>query len=374
MGAASEAAVTEKLKTPDKALEQMKLGVIKHPKQFELLLTLTDFYSLLGDNLKSLRSARLLVSTFPTRIEGYLRLITAAIVLRNLIEAKLIAEKAILITKNPAFLVILSNIAFVQNDMDMLDYCERMFAKQLSCEDIYDGFNISPQSYQSKLLVEYSSQGEKDLPNTIAKKPDLYVVAGFSGSGKTTFLDSACFAVDKIFCREKVTVQMFPPEICKFLSLRHANWYNRDQSMLFCDAFTDIEQLSLQDTMPRQTLLQLNLTHLLFNGYPRYFGLPGLQEADLKFQRRVSDHFRHFFNHPFFTKFATISIATICIDFEVNSFRYSSRTGNSFHFKPEMKDTYNQVRQIWLEAVSSLTPYANYVITEIDSSYVVNPQ
>ena len=83
-----------------------------------------------------------------------------------------------------SLLVILSNIAFVQNDMDMLDYCGDV-PKQLSCEDIYDRFNLSPQSIsRSCLWILFA--GRKDLPNTIAKSL-IYMLYGFLEAGKLPF-------------------------------------------------------------------------------------------------------------------------------------------------------------------------------------------
>ena len=357
----------------DQALGQMKLGLKNFPRQFELLLSLTDFYSSLNDNSKSLRCAKLLTAIHPKRWEGYGRIIHNQISSKKIDEAKLTAEKGILLTKNPLFLVVLSNIAFVQGDGHAYEKYERILAKKLSHEDIYDKFNITPKFFQSKLRVEYIS-GVKENANTNTNKPDLYVVAGFSGCGKSTFLDSARFSVDKIFSQEEVTIKMLPPEISKFLYLRHSFWDNRDQSMLFSDAFTDIEYLYLQETLPKQTLLHLNLTNLLFKGYPKHFRLHGLNESDLKSPRLVSGHFRSFFENAFFKKFGRILIATISIDFEVNAKRYSSRTGNTFYFKAEMEDVYNQIMQIWYSEVSSLAATANNIISEGDSHYIVRPK
>ncbi len=357
----------------DQALEQMKLGLKKFPRQFELLLSLTDFYSSLNENSKSLRCAKLLEIIHPSRWEGYGRRIHKEIELNQINDAKSIAEKGILLTKNPVFLVILSNIAFTQGEDNSYEKYERILADKLSHGDIYDKFNITPKFFESKLKVEHVS-GVKENNNSSIHKPDLYIVAGFSGCGKSTFLDSARFSVDKIFSQDEVTVKMLPPEISKFLQLRHSFWDNRDQSMLFSDAFTDIEYLHLQEILPKQTLLHLNLTNLLFKGYPNHFRLHGLEESDLKSPRLVSSHFRRFFEHEFFKKFATISIATISINFELNAIRYTSRTGNKFHFKAEMKDTYNQILQIWHREVSSLATNADNIITESDFHYVVRPK
>ena len=258
----------------------------------------------------------------------------------------------------------------MQSDGHAYEKYERILAKKISHENIYDKFNITPIFFQSKLRVEYIS-GVKEDANSNTNKPDLYIVAGFSGCGKSTFLDSARFSVDKIFSQDEVTVKMLPPEISRFLYLRHSFWDNRDQSMLFSDAFTDIEYLYLQEILPKQTLLHLNLTNLLFKGYPKHFRLHGLKKSDLKSSRLVSNHFRRFFENAFFKKFGKISIATISIDFEVNAKRYSSRTGNTFYFKAEMKDVYNQIMQIWHSEVASLAATANNIITESDCHYVV---
>ena len=164
---------------------------------------------------------------------------------------------------------------------------------------------------------------------------------------------------------------MLPVEISKFLALRRELWDNRDQSMLFSDAFTDIEFLYEQNILPRQTLLHLNITHLLLKGHPKLFGLNPLKPDDLESPKNLNDYLKRFFATRFFNKFQSISIATIDIDYDTNAERYSSRTGNKFQFSSNMKNGYKRIMEAWHDQVSHLPTIADNIIKERDGLYLI---
>ena len=354
----------------EEAQKQIQIGLQKIPYQFDLLFIATDVYRATGDIQKSMDYAELLIIHHPEKWVGYKYLIHEAIISQQLDKARCIAEKAISKTKeDKRFFAILSDIAFALGDEEMYDKYERLVVKD-SSNNIYERLNITPKSIKSQLLVEYAVANDERADRRITK-PDLYIVAGFSGAGKTTFLHSSFFSIEKVFGTEDAFLKMLPVEISKFLALRRELWDNRDQSMLFSDAFTDIEFLYEQNILPRQTLLHLNITHLLLKGHPKLFGLNPLKPDDLESPKNLNDYLKRFFATRFFNKFQSISIATIDIDYDTNAERYSSRTGNKFQFSSNMKNGYKRIMEAWHDQVSHLPTIADNIIKERDGLYLI---
>ena len=157
---------------------------------------------------------------------------------------------------------------------------------------------ITPQSIKSQLKNEYNLAMP---PQTDQKrgKPDLYVVAGFSGCGKSTFLNTALFSIDKIFSPKKTSLDILPIKTIEYFHARRRLWDTTDQAMLFCNAFSDITFLFKQEILPKQTLLHLDINHLLLSDDLKAFGIDRLEFKDLNSIRKVDQFLTDFIKIPF---------------------------------------------------------------------------
>ena len=71
-------------------------------------------------------------------------------------------------------------------------------------------------------------------------KPDLYIVAGFSGC-ENPFLDSTFYSIDKIFNSRDRRIKKPSIETIKYLRKRRSLTDNNLQAMLFCNAFGSLD-------------------------------------------------------------------------------------------------------------------------------------
>ena len=169
----------------------------------------------------------------------------------------------------------LSDISHAQRDIECYDKYENLLSQELWSNDGCEKLSVSPKSIRSQLRAEYAlSLEDQDSPDI--QKPDLYILGGFSGCGKTTLLNSTSFSIDKIFSQKEVCIGMLPSELSERIAKRRSLTSNFLQSMLFCNAFCihDIPYMRMQNILPKKCLLHLDLSNVLLN--PRLKELVGV--------------------------------------------------------------------------------------------------
>ena len=359
------------LKKFSEANEQIILALQKFPNHPNLLMTASNACSSSGDHENSYKFAEILVYHYSDLKHGYEIALKEAITLQKFEEAILIAKKGILnFEENEYFISILSDVAFSKCNNKINERCENILQKALLPQDVLEKLNVAGKSLRSQLRTEYSSP--IDEPKSACKiKPDLYIVAGFSGCGKTTFLNSVFYSVDSIFHGGNRRIKILPIEVLKFLEKRRSLVDSNLQAMLFCNAFEYFDFIDKQKVLPMQTLFQLDITYLLLSGDKKFVGFNSLELQDLAVASNVDKYLQRFCALPIFQKFNSISIATIHQDFNTVAERYTERTGKSFYFDSSMKGIYDQVMQSWQQQIHSLSTGINCVITESDGYYEI---
>ena len=202
------------------SLNKLHHGLHKFPNNFHLLHLAIITYDSSGDHERALEFSELLISSYPDKCEGYIHSIHEAIVLQELGKAYSIGENAILkLKERKHFLSILSDISVALGNEKSYLYYESMLIEESLDLGIQKELKITPQSIKSQLKNEYNLAMP---PQTDQKrgKPDLYVVAGFSGCGKSTFLNTALFSIDKIFSPKKTSLDILPIKTIEYFHAR----------------------------------------------------------------------------------------------------------------------------------------------------------
>ncbi|WP_137024428.1 lipopolysaccharide assembly protein LapB [Synechococcus sp. N19] len=358
------------LRKQNEAQEQIELALQIFPNQFNLLVIACEVYSSFGSHETSLRYADLLIEHHSDKKEGYAIATKEMMILQMFEKAIFMAEKGISKFKdNEYFYAILSDFAFAKGNTKMYERYENALQKKLLSVDAREKLNVTAADTKSKLKAEYSSPIDKPKSDGTSH-PDLYIIAGFSGCGKTTFLNTAFYSVEKIYSPCNHRIKTLPVEFINYLNKRRTLTDAKLQAIFFCNAF-GLNDAMNQQILPQQTLVHLDLTGLLLRGHLLMPELTRLEIEDLKSVNMVEDFFKSFFTMPFFKKFNTISIATFHQELCVNAERYMKRNGTSFHFDSSTESVYKQILKSWHHQISSLPRVADYTIKETKDYYEI---
>ena len=276
-----------------------------------------------------------------------------------------------------SLLALASDLAFASGDLEMYIRHEKNLITRLLQNDNPINININAESMKSQLKPEYKptfvDQESKQL-GTPKTKPDLFIIAGFSGCGKTTLMNSAFYDVEKIFSTRRNRIKIPSSEMRKFLETRRSLYDTDCQAMLFCNIFCSLEFINGKTSLPSQTILHLDLTDLLIRGRQMAFlDFKHLRLQDLALKSNVDDLFQRFLSIPLFDKFNSISIATIHQSFDTNQERYANRSRLKFDFDLSMQRIYHQALESWHQQISYSPIAIHNTVRELDGHYLIEP-
>ena len=345
------------------------------PNQINLLAIASSVYRASGDYEKSLQYADHLIARYPEKCQGYVLAIDLFIIKGDLDGARLIAEKGASCAKeNAVFFALLSDIAHAQGEEEVFDRYERIWAQKVYSEDVYSKLMFAPVSIKPLLKAEYASVlSEKSFG--MQNKPDLYILAGFSGCGKTTLLNTSNFCLEKIFSTRPVDIKMKSADIVEFLR-RRRSIVPGTAAMLFsnCFGFGAIESLCKQGVLPKQTLVTIDLTNFFLSPFHvKNSEGRGMELDDLSSSNALEQYFWKIFPVWLLDLFDSISVATMKVGFDKNAQRYINRSGSGgrYYFDSGMKIAYDSMMRAWHEQIAKLPVSVNNIIYEQNGYYAI---
>ena len=359
------------------AHETIQLGLAKNPNNFQLLKIGSELHYKAGCREKSLEYSECLIQYFPSSHIGYKNAALNFALSGQINIGRSIAESGISRSNdNTPLIALLSDIALWEKDYREHERLERFLANRIYQEDIYSKLSLSPNSLRTKLDAGCSDNNLKNQPTSESFTPHLYILAGFSGCGKSTFLNSTRLDTNEIFCKSPKKIKILSQETRKLLTdLEGVKGRSFERAMLQGTYFqiTDIPILCIQKQLPRKTLLHLDLANLLMSPYLGGFAeIAPLRPVDLQIDSKIKRHLSKIFASSFFNKFESISIATIDIEYSLNVTRFEKRTGRKFYFGPESQRLYKQAMKSWHDYIQSLPTSVDNLVTEANGHYTIS--
>ena len=395
----------------DKAQEVIKQGLERFPNQLNLLTNASDVYRASGDFEGSLFYANLLMKHHPGNWNGYARGAQDLRFLKQFDKAIEIINLGIKYFKENKFLFeIASNLyreknqfikslaiskKMVKLNQDDWYWNERLATdyRFTGCEEkasIYLRKTISyfPTIDESRINIFENYNSEKNTP----LKGVLYLLAGCSGSGKTTFLNAYSDEKIKLFydrselpskgIRVNSFYQYFKDPL-NSLDEWTKNLSNNLNNIFSIHQINDFRNVP----MGKDIILHVDIRDLIRSFFflsdaienkhllneTRYRGDLDLLSKDFN-KLAVNLMLRD----SFFKKFKKIYVTTIQIGFKKTQERFEKRliAANNFSdinlFKLESnlaEKAYLSIYYSWIKEISILNPVSSILITEDDENY-----
>ena len=399
------------LKQFDKAIEVIKKGLERFPNQLNLLTSASDIFRASGDRKQSLLYANLLIKHHPDNCSGYLAsaqdfqffkqfdkaIEVINLGIKNLKENKFLFEIASnLYRENNQFMESLS----ISKKMVKLNQDDWYWNERLSTDYLLTGSEEERMIYLKKALSYVTKNDNSRISlidnynfkkNNFSKR-NLYLLAGCSGSGKTTFLNAYFDGKIKLFYDQG---ELLNKEI-KINSLYQYfkdPLYSLDQwtknSNTNLNKVYSIHQInSFRNILPnKDMILHIDIRDLIKSFFCLSDAISNKKLLNEKRYRGdldlISDEFNNLavnlmLSDSFFKKFEKIYVTTIQIGFKKTQERFQKRSiaanrfldTNLFKLDYSLAEkAYLSIYDSWIKEIGMINPISNILITEDDQNY-----
>ena len=296
-------------------LKKIKKTLQIYPNHHNLLIAASDLNRMLGRRKESLEFAKMLIKNHPKSWHGYAIAGQEYAIDTQYEKANSVLKVGLQKTGMHMNLIsILCDIAKASNETDEYIKFEYLLSER-SKVDYLRELNLKPEDIKPKLKTEYAYPLKDRGSIDKSKSPHLYILVGLSGSGKSTFLESVRLDIDTIFSTKPIDVKI-PKRaqietLEKYNTCRFGGIRNHERAMLHSThfSFTGIPRIGKEEKLPRQTLMHIDLSNLLFSDFcGKMLGVTKLSKK-IHTKHVIKKHLFRVFSHDTFRRFESISFA-----------------------------------------------------------------
>ena len=240
--------------------------------------------------------------------------------------------------------------------------------------------SLSIEALKVRLKNSYCNSVE--IHSKSQDKLRLFIIAGHSGSGKSTFLNTAGYSINDIFCGNMQTTMrpIKSPNYKQIMELddrmnRHFGHYNR--CMTFGSYFdnTHMARIYHEKFLPEEVVLHVDLDGIFTSEETNFMlGLRCWGAGDLIREEDAKTQLEKFFELPVFSKFSSVSALTFSCEYSSVLDRRRHRHKKIIYADPVLKANFMTIKTSWMKKLKSMPLAANYEInSDYSKGYSISP-